>query len=67
MTLPELMARCAGMFVDCCRGYALLFDFVVSRNLSKVIHRKDLPRIYTMCLPNKLGMCYCAEIDSCSV
>ncbi len=26
----------------------------VCRNLSKVIHRKDLPRIYTMCLPNKL-------------
>ena len=24
------------------------------RNLSKVILRKDLPRIYTMCLPNKL-------------
>lgn len=23
-------------------------------NLSKVIHRKDLPRIYTMCLPHKL-------------
>lgn len=23
-------------------------------NLSKVINRKDLPRIYTMCLPNKL-------------
>ena len=36
-------------------GMYVLYVYVnvhVDRNLSKVIHRKDLPRIYTMCLPH---------------
>ena len=39
----------------------------MNRNLSKVINRKDLPQIYTMCLPSKSLMLHPTESNNIDI
>ena len=52
-TLHGRTVRCVGK-INFEIVYICVNPYFICRNLSKVILRKDLPRIYTMCLPNKL-------------